>query len=64
MGEQKITVEDAAKRLGVTRNTILNMAQRGLLRIEKRPFGRRRLFVSLTDVERLEKEFRVIGGHY
>ncbi len=55
-------LKEAAKRLGVTRNTIVNMAQRGQLRLIRRPYGRPKLYVLVEDIERLEKKQPVVIG--
>lgn len=51
--DDKMTIAEAAEALGVSRNTIFNMADRGLLRIIERPFGRPRHFVPREDVKTL-----------
>lgn len=53
MADDKMTIKQAADALGVSRNTIVNMANRGLLRIIHKPFGNPRLFVLREDVDKL-----------
>lgn len=48
-----MSIKEAAAALGVSRNTIFNMADRGLLRIIEKPFGNPRHFVPSEDVAKL-----------
>lgn len=51
--KEELSLEQAAARLGVSRNTIKNMAARGDLHITKKKFGAPRYFVPAADIEAL-----------
>ncbi len=56
MPNDKMTIQEAAAALGVSRNTIFNLAQRGLLRLIEKPYGRPRYYVPRQDVTALLKK--------
>lgn len=56
MPEDKMSIKEAAEALGVSRNTVFNMADRGLLRIIERPYGKPKFFVPTEDVTALLRE--------
>ena len=52
--ERLLTINEAARRLGVHQNTLRSWADKGLVRHVKLPSGHRRF--TATEVERLRRE--------
>lgn len=60
--KEGLTINDTAKRLKVSRNTVYNLAHAGKLRLIKRQFGHTRYYVPVEDIEKLERVREVIGA--
>jgi hypothetical protein len=59
--EERITLTDAAARLGVSHTKMWQLVRDGTLRVEHNPLDRREKLVRVTDLVALEERSRVNG---
>lgn len=60
--QDMLNLANAAKELGVGRNTIMRYGEKGLIEIVRRPFGRFRYFVARAEISRLKASAQPISS--
>jgi len=64
MGDQWMNATEAAKAIGVSRPTLYRMIREGRITAHERKYMKRnRFLVSVTDVQRIVTEERLLTGH-